>query len=217
MRVWFDTDRTASLDLTPQDIATALEAQNTQTALGRVGATPIEPGTEHQYDIATEGRPAAPEEFGDMVVRADPHGAPLRVRDVARIELGAKSSDSNVRFRRPAVPREFKRSPSSGARIVVYGSTRSLGRPRRIRLRRADPRPTPPSKRTFAADRDRVPWRGVADENGGHRRYAGMVGVARPNPTEEPPMTDMMMSLRALVEKSPDADVLREPKAGEAR
>ena len=44
-----------------------------------------------------------------------------------------------------------------------------------------------------------------------------MVGVARTNPTEEPPMTDPMMSLRTLVEKSADADVLREPKAGEAR
>lgn len=127
MRVWFDTDRMASLDLTPQDIATALKAQNIQAALGRVGAAPIEPGTEFQYNIATKGRLVTPEEFGDVVVRADPNGALLRVRDVARIELGAKSSDSNVRFNgKAATGIAIYQSPGANAIAVAEGVRRTM-------------------------------------------------------------------------------------------
>ena len=127
MRVWFDTDRMASLDLTPQDIAAALKAQNIQAALGRVGAAPIAPGTEFQYNISTKGRLVTPEEFGDVVVRADLNGALLRVRDVARIELGAKSSDSNVRFNgKAATGIAIYQSPGANAIAVAEGVRRTM-------------------------------------------------------------------------------------------
>jgi hydrophobe/amphiphile efflux-1 (HAE1) family protein len=127
MRVWFDQNRMASLDLTPQDVAAALRAQNIQAALGRVGAAPIQPGTEFQLNIATQGRLITPEEFSDVVVRAAPDGALVRLRDIARVELGAKSSDSNVRYNgKPATGIAIYQSPGANAIAVAAGVRRTM-------------------------------------------------------------------------------------------
>jgi len=127
MRVWFDADRMNSLDLTPQDVAAALKAQNIQAALGRVGAAPIERGAEFQYNISSKGRLVTPEEFGDVVVRAEASGALLRIRDFSRIELGANSSDSNVRFNgRPATGVAIYQSPGANAIAVAEGVRRTM-------------------------------------------------------------------------------------------
>ncbi len=97
MRVWLDGDRLTALGLTPNDITTALRAQNIQAAVGRIGAQPMADAA-LQINIQTKGRLTDPEEFGAIVVRANPDGSFVRVRDVARIELGAKSSDVLARF-----------------------------------------------------------------------------------------------------------------------
>ena len=94
MRVWLDTDRLTSFGLTPSDIANAVKRQNTQAAVGRIGAQPALPDQQFQLTIQTKGRLSTVEEFGNIVVRANPDGSFVRVRDVARVELAARTSES---------------------------------------------------------------------------------------------------------------------------
>ncbi|MEK0084410.1 efflux RND transporter permease subunit [Benzoatithermus flavus] len=97
MRVWFDTDRLTALGITPNDIIQALKAQNVQAAVGRIGAQPIA-DAQFQLNIQTQGRLIEPEQFANIVIRANPDGSFVRVKDVGRVELGARSSDSYGRF-----------------------------------------------------------------------------------------------------------------------
>jgi hydrophobe/amphiphile efflux-1 (HAE1) family protein len=98
MRIWFEIDRLISLNLTPADIVTAVQSQNIQAAVGRIGAQPIPDSQQIQMNIQTMGRLVTPEEFGNIIIRAEPDGATLRVRDVARVELGAQSMDTQSRL-----------------------------------------------------------------------------------------------------------------------
>ncbi|MBR0681044.1 multidrug efflux RND transporter permease subunit [Roseomonas eburnea] len=98
MRIWFETDRLTALNLTPTDIVGAIQAQNQVAPLGRVGAQPASDDTSYQLNIRTTGRLVEAEEFGNIVVRANPDGSVLRVRDVARIELGAWNQDVGTRL-----------------------------------------------------------------------------------------------------------------------
>ena len=93
MNVDLDVDRLTVLGLTPGDVIAALQSQNVQAAIGRVGAQPMleEPGL--QLNISTSGRLSDPAEFERIILRANPGGAVLRVGDVARVSLGARSSD----------------------------------------------------------------------------------------------------------------------------
>jgi len=94
MRIWFDTNRLISLNLAPSDIILAIQQQNVQAPVGRGGARPATDATQFQINLQTKGRLTTPEEFGNIVVRAQPDGSVLRVRDVARVDLGAASRDS---------------------------------------------------------------------------------------------------------------------------
>ncbi|MGD9510692.1 MAG: efflux RND transporter permease subunit [Geminicoccaceae bacterium] len=97
MRVWISTDRLTALGLTPTDVANALKGQNIQAAVGRVGAQPVA-DAQFQLNIQTKGRLTEPEEFENVVIRANPDGSYVRVRDVGRVELAARTSDSFGRF-----------------------------------------------------------------------------------------------------------------------
>jgi len=90
MRIWLKPDRLTQLQLTPEDVARAVAEQNAQFAAGKVGQTPI--GREQQlvYTITTKGRLADPKEFENIIVRAVPGGANVRLKDLARVELGSK-------------------------------------------------------------------------------------------------------------------------------
>ena len=96
--VWLDPDRLTALNLTPNDVISAVQSQNIQAAIGRIGAAPVEHDQQFQLTIKTKGRLTRPEEFADIIVRANPNGSVVRVRDVARVEMGAKSSDRYSRF-----------------------------------------------------------------------------------------------------------------------
>jgi HAE1 family hydrophobic/amphiphilic exporter-1 len=109
MRIWLDPDRLTNFELTPTDVAAAIQAQNVQAAVGRVGAAPLGPDQQFQLTISTQGRLTSEEEFANIVLRANPDGSLVRVRDVARIELGAKSSDQFSRF-----------DGEAGASIAIY-------------------------------------------------------------------------------------------------
>ena len=98
MRIWFDTQRLISLNIAPSDVVAAIQAQNVQAPVGRVGARPTSADNQFQINLQTQGRLTTPEEFGDIVLRANPDGSLLRVRDVARVELGAATQDSESRL-----------------------------------------------------------------------------------------------------------------------
>lgn len=116
MRIWFDTDRLIGLKLAPSDIVTAIQTQNVQAPVGRIGARPTDDATQFQINLQTKGRLTTPEEFGAIVVRAEPDGSVLRVRDVARVELGAASRDSESRLNgNPAITMGVYLAPGANA------------------------------------------------------------------------------------------------------
>ncbi len=116
MRIWFDTDRLIGLGLAPSDIITAIQSQNIQAPVGRIGARPTDDATSFQINLQTKGRLVTPEEFGNILVRANPDGSVLRVRDVARIELGAATQDTESRLNgNPAVTMAIYLSPGANA------------------------------------------------------------------------------------------------------
>jgi HAE1 family hydrophobic/amphiphilic exporter-1/multidrug efflux pump len=90
MRIWVRPDRLAQLKLTPSDLVRALNEQNAQFAAGKIGQAPTGGPQELVYTITTRGRLSEPEEFGNIVVRANNDGSVLRLKDVARVELGSK-------------------------------------------------------------------------------------------------------------------------------
>jgi multidrug efflux pump subunit AcrB len=116
MRVWFDTKRLDNLKMTPADIISAIQAQNVQAPVGRIGARPISNDQQFQMNVQTQGRLETPEQFGNIVLRANPDGSLLRVRDVARVELGAQSEDLEARLNgRPAIGIRISLSPGANA------------------------------------------------------------------------------------------------------
>ncbi len=116
MRIWFDTNRLISLNLAPSDIIQAIQQQNIQAPVGRVGARPTSDDTQFQINLQTKGRLTSPEEFGQIVVRANQDGSVLRVKDVARVELGAATRDSESRLNGdPAVTMGVYLAPGANA------------------------------------------------------------------------------------------------------
>src|SRR4051794_17138595 len=95
MRVWINPEKMARLGVTPADVAAALRAQNAQYAAGKIGTEPAPPGQNIVYTVTATGRLVEPEEFGEIVVRAGPTGNVLRLKDIARIELGALNYDTS--------------------------------------------------------------------------------------------------------------------------
>ena len=116
MRIWFDTQRLDNLKLTPADVIAAIQAQNVQAPVGRIGARPIGNDQQFQMNVQTQGRLTTPEQFGNIVLRANPDGSLLRVRDVARVELGAQNQDIEGRLNgQPAVAIGIYLSPGANA------------------------------------------------------------------------------------------------------
>lgn len=98
LRIWLDPDRLTELNMTPNDVITSVQNQNVQAALGRVGAAPSTSEQQVQINIKTTGRLTQPEEFAAIVLRANHDGSVVRVKDVARVELSARSQDRFARF-----------------------------------------------------------------------------------------------------------------------
>jgi HAE1 family hydrophobic/amphiphilic exporter-1 len=98
MRLWVKPDQLAKLSVTVTDIINALRAQNTVNPAGQIGGEPAPPGQEFTYTVRSPGRLTSGEEFGEIVIRANPDGSLLRLKDVARIELGAQTYSLNGRL-----------------------------------------------------------------------------------------------------------------------
>src|SRR3979490_91740 len=89
LRLWLDTDRLTAFNLTPSDIVSAIQSQNVQAALGRIGAAPTPQAQQFQLTIKTQGRLTRTDQFDNIVVRANPDGSAVRVQGVARAAPGA--------------------------------------------------------------------------------------------------------------------------------
>src|SRR5499426_179591 len=89
MRVWIKTDQLTGLGITTSDIIAALQSQNVQAAVGRIGARPISDDQQLQLNIQTKGRLSSAQEFENIIIRTNPDGSILRLGSIARLELGA--------------------------------------------------------------------------------------------------------------------------------
>src|SRR5262245_35152135 len=98
MRIWLRPDKLASLAITPQDIQKAIQEQNAQAPAGRIGAEPAPRGTESQFNVRALGLLKDPKEFEEIIIRSNPDGSQVKVKDVARVELGAQTYDLRARL-----------------------------------------------------------------------------------------------------------------------
>jgi HAE1 family hydrophobic/amphiphilic exporter-1 len=120
MRVWLNPDQLTSLGLTADNVNAAIREQNVQVAAGKLGASPATPGVQFEYNLKTLGRLSSPEEFGNIVVRVGENGAIVRLRDVARVELGSKSYNARGGFNgQPAVVLAIYQLPDANALDVA--------------------------------------------------------------------------------------------------
>jgi hydrophobe/amphiphile efflux-1 (HAE1) family protein len=94
MRIWMNPDRMQALGVTAADLTAAIQAQNAQASAGQLGSPPSATGQQLQLTVMARGRLADVNEFGDIIVRSNRDGAIVRLRDVARVELGAQSYDT---------------------------------------------------------------------------------------------------------------------------
>jgi len=126
MRLWVKPDQLAKLGITVPDIITAVQKQNNVNPAGQVGGEPIPSGQKFTYTVRAQGRLQAPEEFGEIVVRANPDGSFVRVKDIARIDLGAQTYNLRGRMNgRPAAILALYQLPGTNA-VKAAQSVRKL-------------------------------------------------------------------------------------------
>ena len=122
MRIWLKPDRLANLGVTIPEIIQAINTQNTVNPAGTIGGEPAPKGQEFTYAVRAQGRLKTAEEFGEIVVRANPDGSMLRVKDVGRIELGAQNYSISGRLNgKPAALVALYQLPGSNAVAAADG------------------------------------------------------------------------------------------------
>jgi HAE1 family hydrophobic/amphiphilic exporter-1 len=127
IRLWVNPDTLAKLDITVNEIASALQAQNTVNPAGQLGGDPVPPGQEFTYTVLAQGRLASLADFENVVVRARPDGALVRVKDVARVELGAQNYIRRGRLNgQPAALVAVYQLPGSNAIETMRGATKLM-------------------------------------------------------------------------------------------
>ena len=129
MRIWLSSDRLTALGLTPSDVSAAIQSQNVQAAVGRIGAQPMTGDQQFQITLQTQGRLTEVKEFENIVVRANPDGSTVRVKDLGRVELGSRQSDSISRLNgRDASGIAIYLAPGANAVKVADGVSAAMER-----------------------------------------------------------------------------------------
>ena len=119
MRMWMDPNRMAGLGLTPADLITAIREQNLEVSAGQIGTPPIPEGQQFQYTIKAKGRLTTVKEFENIVLRTGSSGSIVRIRDVARVELGADYYNASGRYSGdPATVLAIYQAPGANALAV---------------------------------------------------------------------------------------------------
>ena len=122
MRLWVKPDQMAKLSITVTDIANALQAQNTVNPAGQIGGEPAQSKQQFTYAVLAQGRLTTPEQFGDVIVREAPNGGTVRVRDVARVELGTQDYSMIARLNgKPSAVISVYQLPGTNAVQTVQG------------------------------------------------------------------------------------------------
>jgi HAE1 family hydrophobic/amphiphilic exporter-1 len=127
MRIWVKPDRLASLGLTVPDLLNAVNQQSTVNPSGGIGTEPAPKGQEFTYTVRSQGRLISAEEFGNVVVRLNPDGSVVRLKDVSRIELGALNYQQRARLNgKPSCPIGIFQVPGSNAIAVAEGVKKTM-------------------------------------------------------------------------------------------
>lgn len=119
IRVWLDPDKMTALSMTPSDVVAAIREQNVEVSAGQIGAPPVPGDQQFQYTITAKGRLDSVEEFSNVVVRTGEAGSIVRIKDIARVELGSDSYGNSGRFNgRPATVLAVYQAPGENALAV---------------------------------------------------------------------------------------------------
>jgi hydrophobic/amphiphilic exporter-1 (mainly G- bacteria), HAE1 family len=122
MRLWLKPDKLANLSLTVTDIVNAVQAQNTVNSAGQIGGEPVPRGQEFTYTARSQGRLVRAEEFGEIIIREQPDGSAVKLKDVARVELGAQTYNTRGRFNgNPAAVISVYQLPGTNALAAAQG------------------------------------------------------------------------------------------------
>ncbi|QJR15940.1 efflux RND transporter permease subunit [Usitatibacter palustris] len=129
MRVWLRPDRLSQLGLTPSDVANAIKEQNAQFAAGKIGAEPLKNPVDFTYTVTTKGRLEEPEEFANIIIKSNPDGSRIRIKDVARVEVAAKDYSMEARVNQsPAALVAIYQQPGANALAVADQAYATLER-----------------------------------------------------------------------------------------
>jgi len=127
LRVWVKPDQLAKLGVTATDVINALQVQNNVNPAGQIGGEPAPGGQQFTYTVRTQGRLVTPEEFGNIVIRANADGSVLHLRDVARVELGTQTYNLTARYNNaPAGIMAVYQLPGSNAVKTAAAVTKRL-------------------------------------------------------------------------------------------
>ncbi|HXH09465.1 MAG TPA: efflux RND transporter permease subunit [Alphaproteobacteria bacterium] len=127
MRIWLDPNKIAARNMAASDVVQALREQNVQVAAGAIGQEPVPPGSAYRLSVNTLGRLKEAEQFGDIIVKTDEDGRITRLRDVARVELGARDYSSNSYLDgKPAVGIGIFQRPGSNALATAEAVRRTM-------------------------------------------------------------------------------------------
>src|SRR5512137_1834117 len=127
MRIWVKPDQLAKLNITIPEIISAVQAQNNVNPAGKIGGEPVPPGQEYTYAIRAQGRLQTEQDFGNIVLRADPSGSIVRIKDVGRIELGAQTYDMAGRLNgKPAALIALYQLPGTNAIEAAEGAKKMM-------------------------------------------------------------------------------------------
>ena len=120
MRIWVNPDTLANLGVTVTDITNAVKAQNKVNPAGQIGGEPVPNGQQYTYNVRAPGRLPTAEDFKEIVVRANPDGSLLRLKDVARVEMGSQYYSYQARFGNAPEPGKSAEPTQAAALIALY-------------------------------------------------------------------------------------------------
>ncbi len=149
MRIWLDPARLATFNMSPADALAAVQEQNSQSAGGALGDRPIAGGTELNAAILTQSRFTTPEQFANIILRANPDGSVVRLGDVARVEMGAASYNSTL---------ELNGQPAAGMAIQLTPGANALEVAHAVKARMAELATTFPSDIGWSVPFDSTPF-----------------------------------------------------------
>ncbi|WP_257297316.1 efflux RND transporter permease subunit [Endozoicomonas sp. YOMI1] len=122
MRIWLNPSRMASLGVTPSDVSHAINEQNAIVAAGQLGQAPNQPDQQFTYTIRTRGQLESPDAFGNIIIRANPDGSFVRIKDIAKVELGSQNYEGDARLnQKPTAFLVIYQQPDANAMDVAKG------------------------------------------------------------------------------------------------